>query len=340
MRLCLLIGLLLVLPGCVSPVNTPQSPGSGTATPSTSVTARPVALAPCRLPFLGETTSPFGPGFVGYPTGTFTPDSSGALHGLPDGSGAETYDWRFARWVPVGHDLVSPDASQYAYSEAMPNPASQGLGGPAPLGTRVHLVDVAGGTNTVVYESHDQLNAVSFRSEGIYLTQPISLADTATAFHLWLLDPKLGSAQRLLGGKTVGPGSPFITTDSLWITAYDPGNPGLIRMANQLLRLSLVDGSQTVWFERPHVSVDLLGVDRLGHPVVSTFADTAGHPGKTWLIAASDTPKLVADQGFTGPAIADSHGLWLAGDGVFLYPTGGPIRKVSTELGALLGACG
>src|SRR6202165_4201579 len=140
MRLCLTIGLLLVLTGCVSPANT--------TTTSASVSPRPVGLAPCRVPFLGETTSPFGPGFVGYPTGTFTSDASGALHGLPDGTGVETYDWRFARWVPVHHDLVSPDDSQYTYSEEIPNPASQGLGGPAPLGTRVHLVDVGGGGDT------------------------------------------------------------------------------------------------------------------------------------------------------------------------------------------------
>jgi hypothetical protein len=42
-----------------------------------------------------------------------------------------------------------------------------------------------------------------------------------------------------------------------------------------------------------------------------------------------------------GLPIADGHGLWLAGNGLFLYTAGGALRKVSNASGgSILGACG
>jgi hypothetical protein len=123
----------------------------------------------------------------------------------------------------------------------------------------------------------------------------------------------------------------------LWILASDPSNP---KGTPQLLRVNLNDGAQSTWFQPTGTFVQFLGLDGLDHPIVSTFSATNGDPGKTWVITAANTLQPVADQGFTGQLVADSHGLWLTGNGVFLYPTGGPIRKVSTEVGgALLGTC-
>jgi hypothetical protein len=324
---------------------------SAHGSPSAASSPSPVTLSSCRLPF----TTFSATGFIGAPDGTFMADPSSAtqpdpsrpgfvrtvaspaLYG-PEGTGQETYDWRFSRWLPVPHELVSPDGSQYAYSELIPNPASQGLGGPPLLGTLVHLVDVATGKDQIVDRSVDVLSAVTFKPEGIYLTQPTVLVNTVVPFYVWLLDPATRSAHKLLGGKSVGPGTNAFTDGTLWILASNPNNP---KGTPQLLRVNLNDGSQSTWFQPTSVFAQFLGLDSIDHPIVSTFAGN-GDPGKTWVVTAASTVQPIADEGFTGQLVADSHGLWLTGNGVFLYPaTGGPLRKVSTEVGgSLLGTCG
>jgi hypothetical protein len=327
------------------------SPSTSPATSPTGPSPSPVMLSSCRLPFTDFTAT----GFIRGPDGAFRPDTSSAtqpdpsrpgfvrtvaspaLYG-PGGNGQETYDWRFSRWLPVPHELVSPDGSQYAYSELIPNPASQGLGGPPPLGTLVHVVDVATGNDHIVYQSADVLSAVTVKAEGIYLTQPTVIVNTVVPFYVWLVDPATRVAHKLLGGKSVGPGTSAFTQGTLWIMATDPNNT---KDTPKLLRVNLSDGSQSTWFEPISMFAQFLGLDGLDHPIVSTFSGTNGDPGKTWVVIAASTVRPIADEGFTGQLIADGHGLWLTGNGVFLYPAGGPMRKVSTEVGGwLLGACG
>jgi hypothetical protein len=260
-----------------------------------------------------------------------------ALYGPGPATGDETYDWKFSRWLPVPRELVSPDGSQFAYSELIPNPASQGLGGPPPLGTLVHVVDVATGKDLIVDQSADVLSAVTFRPEGIYLTQATANVNTPVPFYLWLLDPATHSVHKLLGGKSVGPGTTAFAAGTLWIMSTDPNNP---KARPKLLRVNLSDGSQSTWFEPTSTSGQFLGLDSLDHPIVSTFAGN-GDAGKTWVVTAASTVSPIADEGFT-QLVADSHGLWLTGNGVFFYPTtGGSLRKVSTKVGGwLLGTCG
>lgn len=58
-------------------------------------------------------------------------------------------------------------------------------------------------------------------------------------------------------------------------------------------------------------------------------------------MTAAATPRQVADQGFSATAITDGHGLWLSGNGLYLYTAGGALRKVSNVVGGwILGACG
>lgn len=305
--------------------------------------------ASCRLPFTTFTAT----GFISDQDGTFTPDATAATEADPtrpgfvrtvvspalysaDGTGG-TYDWSFSRWLPVASGLESPDGSQYTYSEVIPNPASQGSGGPPPPGTRVHVVDVATGKDTIVYQSTNVLSAIAFKREGIYLTEPAFLADTVVPFYVWLLDPFAGSAHRVLGGKSVGPGSSAFAAGTLWLMATDPSNP---KAAPTLLRISISDGSQAIWFEPTMAFAQIVGLDRLDRPIVSTFSSTNGDPGKTWLVSGAGSLQPIADEGFTG-AVSDSHGTWLSGNGVFLDPnTGPPVQKVSTASGAVLGSCG
>jgi len=342
MRLVASLFGLMLLAACggsaANPVP-PSSPGSQQA------------AMPCRVPFTDFKTT----GFIGYPNGTFTADPSAAT--TPDplrpgfartvaspaltgvaAKGNETYDWRFSRWLPVAYQLVSPDGSQYAYSEVIPNPASQGLGGPPPLGTLIHVVDVPTATDHVVYQSADLLSAAAFRPEGIYLFQPAGIVDTVLPFYLWLVDPSGHSAHKLLGGKIVGPGTSALTEGTFWIMATDPNNP---KGAPTLVRGDLNDGSQSTWFEPTSTFAGFLGLDGLGRPIVSTFSGANGDPGKTWIVTAASTTHQIAEQGFSATAIADGHGLWLAGNGLFLYTAAGALRKVSNASGgSILGACG
>jgi hypothetical protein len=274
--------LALATAGC-SGATVSSSHGSPSAAPS------PVMLSSCRLPF----TTFAATGFIAVQDGAFTADPSSAtqpdpsrpgfvrtlaspaLYG-PEGTGQETYDWRFSRWLPVPNELVSPDGSQYAYSELIPNPASQGWGGPPPLGTLVHVVDVATGKDHVVNQSADVLSAVTFKPEGIYLTQPTALVDTVVPFYVWLLDPATRSVHKLLGGKSVGPGTTSFTAGTLWIMSTDPNNP---KGTPKLLRVNLSDGAQSTWFQPTSAFAGFLGLDSIDHPIVSTFAGN-GDPGK------------------------------------------------------------
>lgn len=321
------IGLLLVLPGCVSAGHTAQTSGSGTPAGPASMSPSPVALGLCRLPFTDFTAT----GFMNYPDGTFTPDPSAVA-----GAGQQAYDRASSRWVPVSHDLVSADGSQYAYSELIPNPASQGIGS-RPLGTHVHLVDVATGKDNIVYQTPDVLSAVTVKPEGIYLTQPTFIADAPVPFYLWLLDPVTGSIHQLLGAKSVGPGTLVIANGTLWIMATDLNDS---KGPGTLLRVNLSDGSQSTWFEQTTKFAQFLGLDGLDHPVVITSSSDNGDPGRTWVISAAATAQPIADQEFT-MMVADSRGLWFTGNGVFLYRPGGPLEKISAKIGGwILGSCG
>lgn len=335
-----LIGLV-VLAACGGSAANPAPPSSR---------ATQVAAKPCRVPF----TDFKAIGFVSYPSGTFTADPSAAITPDPSrpgfahtvalpvltgisGNGSETYDWRFSRWLPVPYELVSPDGSKYTYSEVIPDPASQGIGSP-PLGTRVHVVDVATGRDDVVYQSPDLLSADAFRPEGIYLFQPAGFADTFLPFYVWLFDPSAHSAHKLLGGKTVGPGASALTAGTLWIMATDARNP---KAAPMLLRVDMNDGSQSTWFAPTSTFAGFLGLDGLGRPIVSTFSSTNGDPGQTWAVTAAGTTSQIAEEGFSGTAIADGHGLWLTGNGLFVYTATGALQRVSKIVGGwILGPCG
>lgn len=92
-------------------------------------------------------------------------------------------------------------------------------------------------------------------------------------------------------------------------------------MGSKLVRLDLSTGAQEVWLTRD-VDLQLVGVDRSGHPLVELNSESAGrpidHPG-LWLVQAPD--QLVALQppaglnppelDDAGTVLEDAHGIWI-----------------------------
>ena len=109
--------LVFALTACTAPV------GSGTpnSTPSnnpTSTTVAPPTASTTRLP---TCSLPIGlmsgaSGFIHVPTGNFEP-AKGPLANIPEIGGyyTQTYDWDYAKWLPVSQKDISPDGSKYAY---------------------------------------------------------------------------------------------------------------------------------------------------------------------------------------------------------------------------------
>lgn len=341
MRLSPSVIALLMVVACgsspaaaVTPAPTHSSPASPEATtPSAAPSASPSALAAgpaCSLPFtdLAQTT-----GFIRFPGGDLVADPR--VH--QGGSDTRTYDWAQSRWLPVSPDLISPDGSKYVYSETIPNPASQGLGGPPPLGSKIHVVDIATGADTVIYQTTDVLGATWFGADGIYLAQSVALADTPTAFHLWRLAPSSPSPVELLGGASVGPGDFRFAGGNFWIMAVNQTDP---KGPKTLLRFDLSTGGETTWYEQTTAFAQFLGVDADGTPVVSMWSAVNDDPGKTYLVPAPGSLQLLSQVGFVQMSV-DSYGLWLNGDGIWFQPPGGSLEKVASERGGyILGSCG
>ncbi len=59
----------------------------------------------CRLP-VGSESGDFG-GFVSFPEGTFQRVSGSSI----------TFDAVHERWLPVGHQMLSPDSRSYVYAQ-------------------------------------------------------------------------------------------------------------------------------------------------------------------------------------------------------------------------------
>lgn len=339
MRAAVAISLAALLAGCTASSTT----GQGAAT-----SAAPVQ---CALPFTNFAET----GFIHIPGGAFAPDPAAQLEPdparpdafsrtvakpalyAPAGSASESYDWPRSRWVPVARALVSPDGAAYVYTELIPNPASQGLGGPPPLGTRVHLVDVGSGTDSVIYQTSAVLAAAWFGPAAIYLTEKVDDADTVTAFRVWQLDPSSRVATLALGGASAGPGPFAIDGSALWIMAADPSDP---KAPGTMLRVALSGGASTVWYRPSGGFAEFLGLDPQAHPVISTSTGADGDTGRTIVVSAPGSASALTDQGFI-EMLTDRHGMWLNGNGVWLASGSRPVEKMAPEIGgALLGACG
>jgi len=364
----LLVGLVVVS-ACGpavkgGPAGSPSpSPASATATASGSDPSRSLS---CRLPLAHFEGSPdyssgaLKGGFVTFPSAAFTLDPNGAFENpltnglvksvvkpyLYGGPGAATFTRRYGRWLPASVAAVSPDSSHYAYSESY-NDAN----GPR---SRIHVVDVASAADRVVYDQ-GFYGVIGYESEGIYLFS-VGYADAPNR-GLWRLDQQARSltqiAPETLSVYYVGGGA-------AWYSDLAPGDQPPLSLTNpmsraffrdRVVRLDLKSGVASPWFRRPEKEVSTIGVDGLGHPIVTVSppSDAATSTSEElWLVSGPDLGKQIyagpgsssADFGGFGTPLADSHGLWFGSKkGVFLYTADERFQMVSTAVGEVAGRC-
>jgi hypothetical protein len=293
----------------------------------------------CRLPeFAGP---PGSGGFIVFPGGNFIADPASSVTlpatvptpppvggpgpGYGQGYGL-SYDHQLSRWLPVASTQVSPDGSRYAYAPA----------------DGIYVINIASGTQTEVGQGH-AWSIVAVESAGVYAGDP-------NAGGLWLF-PFSGTPRQ-------------ITTSGYWRAANSTAAYGTATSAvpqgatNSIIRLDLKTGSSTEWFSRSGAQVGVSGFDGKGNPIISVFyLNGSGNeiwiaPGPTnaYAIAGFSNPPYGGSTGFNSysPPIADSHGLWFAGNyngygnqatGVALYVPGSGFYWMSSIGGQLAGGC-
>jgi photosystem II stability/assembly factor-like uncharacterized protein len=331
----------------------------------------------CQLPVQGlapDLGAANQGGFVSFPSGNAAvdPDSTvawvgpeertrmvraPALHGGDIySSGSLSYHPKLRRWLPVSHELVSPDGRQYVYTiaditekTAEPDPYPPRIGG------HVHVVDVASGKDRVLLQG--EYEAVAYTAEGIYVVAYNYYAARASydaADGLWLADPVTGHLRQITAEgdwRTFGGGA-------FWSNDRDPADPNpwvekIIIHDNRISRLDPGTGAVQPWFVKPGQAVEPLGFDAQGHPVVRI-----GQPGppvrwEIWLVTAPGTGHMI----YAGPlanrdyfttesrptgiqhALGDSHGIWFTGPAILLYQTGPTFSRLTGVNADVVGPC-
>lgn len=208
-------------------------------------------------------------------------------------------------------ESVSPDGKRYAYSEIEGNAYQN-------AGSKLHVVDVATGVDTVIYSGNIAYGVVDFAADGIYLTPAVP---EGRPRGLWLEVPA-GGSPRLISSTVI---APTVRGGAAWGVDFNtadpsPGPGGLEGPMNRVLRIDLSSGTAAPWFYRPGANIYIVGLDANGHPMVR--ADIAPSPTNTngrdtaelWLVtSASSATKLFVGTGVAYPsrlAAIDSHGVW------------------------------
>jgi len=296
----LVVGFVgIVLTACGG---TPAGATRGTAGPAASAST---AALSCSLPI--SSGSGQQAGFLSIPSGKFTADPSAGTS-----SNGMTYDRPRQRWLPASWAQVLPDGSAYAYTREA---------SPTQFRNEIHVVDVATGTDRVVY-NQDAYHVVAYLPDGIYLDHHLNGTDASNG--LWRLDPASGSLKAYPSGQQATWG--WIAAGGAW--SYSP--TGTSFGSNSFARLDLTTGSVETWFTvagpAPPApgskSIRVLGFDG-SHPLVQVYVDE--NTSEIWRLSAPGQATRLPDLplGVLSPpfSVADSHGTWLiAGDGgVYLY---------------------
>ena len=335
---CLLV--VGMLTSCTATSSGPASAPS--PTPAAAATSpSPTPQIACELPYLitnGQSLF-FAVGFLKLPDDVFSPDPTagstlppGGVQAspVPGGGGAQPWwDAQARRWVPVALSSVSPDGQSYVYLSA------DGL----------HRVLVATGADQLVYRRPQGViggQVLGYQAE-VYIVFPSGVKDGAGGFitnppdqvGVWRIDLAAKTGTRIRSSDNAG----SMASGALWITPPQ---------GDSLDRIDLGTGQETVWFSDPGRSIQFLGVDHAGLPIVWTFA--GGHL-EIWRVAAPNqstnfysidyagAPAIFGPEMQQGLLVADEHGVWFgASDGLYIYDTAG-FRKIATTSGIPAGPC-
>ena len=322
------LGLASVAVGALLAACGSQPAATQSSQPAASSSPTATALN-CKLPVapasLGSAPTPRA-GFIALPSGNFTLDpSSGISYDagsrryrttqspvlFGDLSGI-TYDSAYHRWLPVTPSQMLPDGSTYVYTREA---------SPTPFRNEVHVVNVATGTDRIVYDQ-GAYHPVAYQPDGIYLDHHLNGTDASNG--LWLLDPSAGTLKAYPSGARASWAR--IAAGGAWTYSVDGSRFG----SSSFARLDLSAGTMTTWFQvaspaqppQPGAkTVRVFGFDG-SQPLVQVYVDE--HPSEIWRVTAPGQATRLPDLPL-GPlsppmSVADSHGTWLLSpDSVYLY---------------------
>ncbi len=274
--------------------------------PAPAASAGDAAQELCRLPVFTGT----GIGFVSYPAGTFTAESSPepALPGSTQ-SGVTNYgyafDAAFSRWVPVTHNLLSPDGSRYVYGD-------------------LQVVDVQSGVETQLAAAVNHTwHPIAWEPEGIYA---VTLSSNGAAPGLWLVSYPSGEAKQIIAS-------------GYWEAASHGAAYGIVDtnpptdVSTALNRVDASSGAVTKWFylagsRTPYIA----GFDDSGAPVIQQSVEV-------FVVPTAMQPILVTANTHASSAIGDKLGIWIGNSaGVFLF-AGGTFNRVTDLPASPAGGC-
>ncbi len=275
--------------------------------PAPAFSASGLAQEVCRLPVFTGTDI----GFLSYPAGTFTsePSAKPALPGSTQSGGSTNIGYAFdsalSRWVPVTHNLLSPDGINYVYGD-------------------LQVVDVQTGIESQLVTSVSRLwHPIGWEPEGIYA---IAVGSNGADPGLWLVSYPAGDARQISPDgywQAVSHGAAYGT-----IEAQAPPDASIA-----MNRIDVKSGAITKWFylagsRAPYVA----GFDDSGAPVIQQSI-------AVYVVPTAMQPVLVTPSTHASSAIGDKVGIWVGNSaGMFLF-AGGTFTRLTDLPASPAGVC-
>lgn len=249
-------------------------------------------------------------GFLSYPGGDFSPDSTSAV----------SYSARHHRWLAVHRQFISPDEASYLrfdYSKAT-------------RATSVYVVDIASGSERPVTGLGPSAFALAWSASGIYFTQY-----NGSEPEVWVLDPAKQTSRMVarpakeIGLELFKAWSGF-GAGAVWAkTVENTAGPA----GDILVRIDVSGGHTEVWYREKTPGLYVIGFSPEGYPLVMASSD---HESRMLLLTGPGKSSAIDSGAYryapgTGAGVSDTHGLWLLGTdgGVWLYRNRG-LRSVGS----------